>query len=75
MSFELDPDEATAPAAMAEESGRQSSLAPIGEIEGRRSALNAMLERANNSAQPVSDEVEMTDFGRPPKRSYPSLLL
>ena len=62
MSFSLDPDVAASLAAVAEQSGPLPSPPPIGEIDGRRIALNAMLTWANNTAQPVADEVETTDY-------------
>jgi acetyl esterase/lipase len=62
LSFSLDPDVATTLAAVAEQSGPLPPPPPIGEIDSRRIALNAMLTWANNTAQPVADEVEVTDY-------------
>jgi acetyl esterase/lipase len=62
VSFELDPEVATTLAAMAEQNGSLPPPPPIGEIEGRRSTLNAMLAWANNTAQPFANEVETTDY-------------
>jgi hypothetical protein len=46
---------------MAEQSGPLPPPPPVGNIESRRSALNAMLTWANNTFQPIADEVETTD--------------
>ena len=62
MSFELDPEVAATLEAMAEQSGPLPPPPPVGDIEGRRSALNAMLAWANNVAQPIADEVETTEY-------------
>ena len=61
MSFELDPEVAAALAAIAEQSGPLPSPPPVGDIESRRSTLDAVLAWANNTAQPIADEVETTD--------------
>ena len=61
MSFELDPEVAATLAAIAERTGPLPSPPPVGDIESRRSTLNAMLAWANNTAQPIADEVETTD--------------
>jgi hypothetical protein len=61
LSFELDPEVAATLAAIAEQSGPLPPPPPVGDVESRRSALNAMLAWANNTAQPIADEVETTD--------------
>ena len=61
MSFELDPEVAATLAAIAEQSGPMPPPPPVGDIESRRSALNAMLAWANNTAQPIAAQVETTD--------------
>jgi acetyl esterase/lipase len=61
LSFVLDPEVAETLKAIAEQSGPLPPPPPVGDIESRRSALNAMLAWANNTAQPIADEVETTD--------------
>jgi acetyl esterase/lipase len=61
LSFELDPEVAATLETIAEQNGPLPPPPPVGDIESRRSALNAMLAWANNTAQPVADEVETTD--------------
>jgi acetyl esterase/lipase len=61
MSFTLDPEVAATLAAMAEQSGPVPAPPPIGDVESRRVGLNAMLAWANNEAQPIATEVELTD--------------
>jgi acetyl esterase/lipase len=61
MSFNLDPQVAATLQAMAEQSGPLPTPPPVGDIESRRVALNAMLASANNVAQPMADTVEMID--------------
>jgi acetyl esterase/lipase len=61
LSFELDPEVAATLKAMAEQIGPLPPPPPVGDIESRRSTLNAMLAWANNTAQPIADEVEITD--------------
>jgi hypothetical protein len=53
LSFELDQQVAAALAAIAEQSGPLPPPPPVGDIETRRNALNAMLAWANNTAQPL----------------------
>jgi len=61
MSFSLDPEVAATLAEIARHNGPLPPAPPIGDIEGRRGALNAMLTWANNIAQPVAEEVETSD--------------
>jgi hypothetical protein len=61
LSFELDPHAAATLKAMAEQNGPLPPPPPVGNIESRRSALNAKLTWANNTSQPIADEVETTD--------------
>jgi hypothetical protein len=56
--LELDPEVAATLKSIADQSG---PLPPVGDIESRRSALNAMLAWANNTAQPIAEVVETTD--------------
>lgn len=49
---------------MAETSGPPTPP-PVGDVETRRVALNAMLEYANNTAQPVAGDVDITDHEVP----------
>lgn len=65
MSFTPDPEVAATLAALAEQSGPESPPPPVGDVETRRTALNAMLDWANNIAQPVADAVEVTDHEVP----------
>jgi acetyl esterase/lipase len=62
LSFELDAEVAFSLKAMADRSGPLPPPPPVGDIESRRSGLNRMLGWANNTAQPVADEVETTDY-------------
>jgi len=61
VSFALDPEVAAVLAAMAETSGPMPAPPPVGDVDNRRVALNAMLEYANNTAQPVAGDVDITD--------------
>jgi acetyl esterase/lipase len=61
MSFTLDPQVAATLQAMAEQNGSLPAPPPVGDVESRRSALNAMLVWANNEAQPIADTVEIVD--------------
>lgn len=60
MSFTLDPQVAATLHAMAEQSGPLPAP-PVGDIENRRADLNAMLEWANNGAQPIADQIKIVD--------------
>jgi hypothetical protein len=62
MTFAVDPEVAAVLEALAESSGPLPAPPPVGEIESRHSALNAMLEQANNVAQPIASEVEIIDY-------------
>ncbi len=61
MTFALDPEVAAVLAAMAETSGAMPAPPPVGDVGNRRVALNAMLEYANNTAQPVAGDIDITD--------------
>jgi acetyl esterase/lipase len=61
MSFTVDPDVAATLQVMAEQSGPLPATPPVGDVESRRGALNAMLAWANNKAQPIADKVEIVD--------------
>jgi acetyl esterase/lipase len=61
MTFTLDSEVADTLAAIATQNGPLPAPPPVGDIAGRRAALNAMLEHANNVAQPVAAEVEISD--------------
>ena len=58
--FAYDPQFAAALAAFAGD-GPVPPPPPIGDVESRRAALNAMLEAANNVAQPIASDVEITE--------------
>jgi acetyl esterase/lipase len=60
MSFILDPQVTATLQAMAERSGPLPAP-PVGDIENRRAGLNAMLEWANNQAQPIADQITTVD--------------
>ncbi|HEY1635396.1 MAG TPA: alpha/beta hydrolase [Acidimicrobiales bacterium] len=61
MSLELDPEVAATLKSIADHRGPPPPPPPVGDIENRRSALNAMLAWANNTAQPIAEVVETTD--------------
>ena len=61
MSFQLDPQVAATLKAIAEQNGPLPPPPAVGDIQNRRSALDGMLAWANNTAQPIADEVETTD--------------
>ncbi len=61
MSFALDPEVAAVLAAMTETSGPMPGPAPVGDVDSRRITLNAMLEYANNTAQPVAGGIDIAD--------------
>jgi len=62
MSFQLDSEVAATLTSMAEHSGPMPPPPPVGDVESRRTALNAMLAWANNTAQPLADEITTTDY-------------
>lgn len=62
MSFEFDAEVAATLQAIADSSGPMPSPPPIGDVASRRSTLNAMLEWANNEAQPIAADVETVDY-------------
>jgi acetyl esterase/lipase len=62
LTFAFDPEVADALEALAESSGPLPAPPPVGDVETRRVALNAMLEQANNVAQRIDDEVEIIDY-------------
>jgi hypothetical protein len=57
--LELDPEVAATLKSIADHRGPPPP--PVGDIESRRSALDAMLAWANNTAQPIAEVVETTD--------------
>jgi len=61
VSLTLDPEVAATLQAMAEQNGPLPAPPPVGDVESRRGALNAMLAWANNEAQPIADTVEIVD--------------
>ncbi|MCU4185633.1 alpha/beta hydrolase [Acidiferrimicrobium sp. IK] len=61
MSFTVDPEVAATIQAIAEANGPLPPPPPVGDVEARRGALNAMLEWANNEAQPIATEVDIVD--------------
>jgi acetyl esterase/lipase len=61
MTFAFDPEVAAVLEALADSTGPAAAPPPVGDVESRRSALNAMLEQANNVAQPIAGEVEIID--------------
>ena len=54
MSFQFDPEVAAVLGAL-------GPPPAVGDVDGRRVALNAMLEHANNIAQPIAADVEITE--------------
>lgn len=60
MTFTLDPEVAAVLEAALENNGPPPTP-PIGDVQTRRAALDAMLEYFNNQAQPPADDVEVTD--------------
>lgn len=62
MSFAFDPEVAATLQAIADGTGPMTPPPPIGDVASRRSGLNAMLNWANNTAQPIADEVETVDY-------------
>lgn len=61
MTFAFDPQVAATLEAIANQTGPMPTPPPVGDVDSRRSALDAMLEQANNTAQPIAGEVEITD--------------
>jgi hypothetical protein len=61
MTFAFDPAVAAVLDALAGSSGLLPARPPVGDVERRRSALNATLEQANNVAQPIVGEVDIID--------------
>jgi acetyl esterase/lipase len=61
MTFTLDPQVAAVLAAALEHNGPPPQP-PVGDVQARRTALDAMLEYFNNQAQPPADDVEITDY-------------
>ncbi|MFJ4654446.1 alpha/beta hydrolase [Nocardia sp. NPDC088792] len=57
MTFALDPEIAAA----LEAYGEPPATPPIGDVETRRTELDAMLNQANNVAQPIAAQVEIID--------------
>jgi hypothetical protein len=62
MTFTLDAQVAPALTAAIEKNGPPPAL-PVGDVAGRRVALDAMLGYFNNEAQPVADKVDISDHG------------
>lgn len=60
MTFSLDPEVETVLTAAFETNGPPPQP-PVGDIEGRRAALNPMLDYFNNHAQPAPAGVEVSD--------------
>jgi acetyl esterase/lipase len=58
MSFTLDPEVAATLAA----AGPPPATLPVGDVAGRRDVLNAVLDWANNTSQPIAHEVRTTDY-------------
>jgi acetyl esterase/lipase len=61
MTLALDPEVAAVLAAIAEQSGPMPAPPPVGDVDARRTTLNAMLEHFNNVAQPIASDVDITD--------------
>jgi len=61
MTFQLDPEVAAVLAQLADVSGPMPTPPAAGDVTARRLALNAMLEHANNVAQPIAPDVEITE--------------
>ena len=64
MTFSMDP-EVGAVLAAAFESNGPPPMPPVGDIDGRRAALNPMLDYFNNHAQTPPDGVDMSDYQVP----------
>ena len=60
MTFTLDPQVAAVLAAASEQNGPPPAP-PVGDVAGRRVALDAMLRYFNNEAQPVADKIDISD--------------
>lgn len=61
MPFALDPEVAAVLAAAAEQNGPPPAP-PVGDVAGRRAALDAMLDYFNNQAQPAASKVDISDY-------------
>jgi acetyl esterase/lipase len=61
MTLVLDPEVAAVLGAIAEQSGPMPTPPPVGDVDARRTTLNAMLEHFNNAAQPIASDVDITD--------------
>ena len=61
MTFTVDPQVAAVLEAALKDNGPPPQP-PVGDVPTRRATLNAMLEYFNNQAQPVADDVEITDY-------------
>ena len=64
MTFAVDPEVGAVLAAATESNGPPPTLA-AGDIDGRRAALNPMLDYFNNKAQTPPGDVETSDYGIP----------
>lgn len=61
MTFSLDPEVAAVLQAALEKNGPPPTP-PAGDVQTRRTALDAMLDYFNNQAQPPAADVEVTDY-------------
>jgi alpha/beta hydrolase fold len=69
MSFAFDPEIAATLEEMAAQNGPPPAPAPVGDVQTRRVALNAMLEWANNQAQPAMLSI---DYRLAPDHPHPT---
>ena len=60
MTFSMDPEVGAVLAAAIGSNG-PPPMPPVGDIEGRRAALNPMLDYFNNQAQTPPDGIEISD--------------
>jgi acetyl esterase/lipase len=60
LTFTLDAEVAAVLEAAVEKNGPPPTL-PVGDVAGRRAALDAMLGYFNNQAQPPADDVKTSD--------------